>query len=81
MNKRPHLLTLACAAAVAGALLWPEPTQGADQPDATAAALIRDLQAQQKLALANQDKIDQQIAALAEELRLARIFASRGGKK
>ena len=42
-------------------------------------ALISDVQAQQKEIADNQMKIDEKLATLAEALREAKIFSSRGG--
>lgn len=41
--------------------------------------LVKEVQAQQLEISANQAKIDAKIAAVAEEVRKARIFSSRGG--
>jgi len=43
-------------------------------------ALIQEVQAQQAQITANQDKIDSKMAEVTEAVRLARIFAGRGGK-
>ena len=43
-------------------------------------ALVQDVQAQQAQIAANQEKIDSKLAEVAEAVRLARIFAGRGGK-
>ncbi|MFL6514610.1 MAG: hypothetical protein ACJ8M1_06250 [Chthoniobacterales bacterium] len=43
-------------------------------------ALVQDVQAQQSQIASNQDKIDAKLAEVAEAIRLARIFAGRGGK-
>ncbi len=43
------------------------------------AALVQEIVAQQAVVVSNQEKIDQAIVALAEEIRLARIYARRGG--
>lgn len=44
------------------------------------AVLIKELQTQQAAMTANQAKIEEKLAAVAEELRVARIYASRGGR-
>lgn len=41
-------------------------------------ALAKEVQAQQAQIVANQKKIDEKIAELAEVIRVARLFASRG---
>jgi outer membrane lipoprotein-sorting protein len=42
-------------------------------------ALIKEVQTQQVQITANQDKIDTKVAEIAEAIRVARIFAGRGG--
>ncbi|HJT80017.1 MAG TPA: hypothetical protein VJ719_02375 [Chthoniobacterales bacterium] len=42
-------------------------------------ALAQEVQAQQAQIAANQDKIDTKVADIAEAIRVARIFAGRGG--
>ncbi|HKR53537.1 MAG TPA: hypothetical protein VJR93_04250 [Chthoniobacterales bacterium] len=44
------------------------------------AALIKEVRAQQAAMAANQVKIDEKLATLAESIRMARIFSSRGGR-
>ena len=43
-------------------------------------ALIQQVQAQQAQIVANQDKIDSKLAEVTDAIRVARIFAGRGGK-
>jgi hypothetical protein len=43
-------------------------------------ALIKAVQVQQAQIAANQEKIDARLATLAETIRLAKIYASRGGR-
>ncbi len=43
------------------------------------AALLKDVQAQQVTIARNQAAMDAKLSALAEALRLARIYSSRGG--
>jgi outer membrane lipoprotein-sorting protein len=40
-------------------------------------ALVKEVQAQQTQIVANQNQIDEKLAALAETMRVARIFSSR----
>jgi hypothetical protein len=49
--------------------------------DPELAALADQIQAQQKILAENQTKIEEQTEKVAEEVRVARIFASRVGKK
>lgn len=43
-------------------------------------AAVKELQAQQALIVENQVKIEAKLATIGEAVRIARIFASRGGK-
>jgi hypothetical protein len=43
-------------------------------------ALVKDVQGQQKTIAENQGKIDEKLVTIAEAVRLARIYSSRGGK-
>jgi hypothetical protein len=42
--------------------------------------LVQQVQTQQAQIASNQDKLDTKLAEVAEAVRLARIFAGRGGK-
>jgi hypothetical protein len=44
------------------------------------AALIKEVRAQQGAIAANQAKISEKLATLAESIRVARIYSSRGGR-
>jgi hypothetical protein len=54
------------------------PANGAGQE--RLAALIKEVRDQQTELAANQAKIDEKLAALAEAIRQARIYSSRSGK-
>ena len=60
---------------------------GADAPSATqqqeqqVLAVAKEVQAQQAAIAENQAKIDAKLATIAESLRVARIYSSRGGGK
>jgi len=43
-------------------------------------ALVKEVQGQQKTIAENQGKIDEKLVTIAEAVRLARIYSSRGGK-
>ena len=43
-------------------------------------ALVKEIQAQQAQIASNQTKIEGKVAEVAEAVRVARIFAGRGGK-
>jgi hypothetical protein len=44
------------------------------------AALIKEVRAQQAAIAANQVKLNEKLATLAESIRVARIYSSRGGR-
>jgi len=81
MTLRTNYLPLALAAALALAALLPAGTDGAPDPDPQGVVLLRELALQQKTLSENQAKIDEKVAAVAEEIRIARIYVSRGGSK
>lgn len=58
-----------------------QPGTPPSQEEQQLARIIRDLQEQQATIAQNQAKIDEKLAAVAEAIRQARIFASRGGAK
>ena len=57
-----------------------EPAKESDRDQQQVAALAKEVQAQQVAIVENQGKIDAKMVAIAEALRLAKIYASRGGK-
>ncbi len=82
--KQPARITIASLAAafLAGFLGWPAHTSGQAAGEAEAiAAAIADISLQQTKIAGNQKQMDEKIAAISEELRIARIFVSRGGGK
>ncbi|MEO6739930.1 MAG: hypothetical protein ABIP20_06740 [Chthoniobacteraceae bacterium] len=83
MNK-PKTLMLwgAAAVAVVGALSFPSPSRGQAPGDEQAIAqLVTEIAEQHDKIATNQQAIDLKVAAVSEQLRLARIFVSRGGGK
>lgn len=48
------------------------------QTDQQMTQLVKEIQAQQAAINENQARIDAKVAAIAEEIRVARIYASRG---
>ena len=50
-----------------------------DQEEQKLLSLVKEVQVQQTSMAENQKKIDAQIADIAETVRVARIYASRGG--
>ena len=63
----------ACASALAA-----EPSKESDRDQQQIAALAKEVQAQQATIIANQIKIDEKLAAIAEAMRQAKIYAGRG---
>ncbi|MFL6590786.1 MAG: hypothetical protein ACJ8M4_11510 [Chthoniobacterales bacterium] len=57
-----------------------EPSKENDRDQQQAATLAKEVQGQLAAMADNQAKIDAKTAAIAEALRLARIYASRSGK-
>ncbi|MDP9292534.1 MAG: hypothetical protein M3O82_09250 [Verrucomicrobiota bacterium] len=71
---------LACAGILLAAFL-PVATRGEAESDSAALVTgIKDVRSQQATLSDNQKKIDEKIAAINEQVRVARIFVSRGGK-
>lgn len=83
MKPKSLALTLAGCALLAAAAFFPQRSAG--QADAAEEAqvqqLLAEITAQQKILAENQVKADEKVAAVAEEVRLARIFAGRAGGK
>ena len=52
---------------------------GANAPDPQVLALLKEVQAQQAQLAENQAAIDAKLAAIAEAVRVARIYSSRSG--
>lgn len=74
-------LAAALVALVLG-LTLPERSSGqAANESAAIASLITEIAAQQALITENQAKMDERIAVIAEDVRVARIFVARGGGK
>jgi hypothetical protein len=66
--------------ALAGAFALPAPSSGQNPGDEDAIArLVAEIAAQQVKIVTNQQAIDQKIATIEENMRVARIFVSRGG--
>lgn len=81
MNKPKRFLLWGLGiAAAAGLLVSPNTSTGQAPGDEQALAqLIAEIAGQQAKIAANQQAIDQKIATIEENMRLARIFVSRGG--
>lgn len=78
MKSKPIFLSMAGAAAIAVLLLAPVFSQGQTGAGSKPGNLPAEVQAQQKTIADNQAKIEEKIATLADTLRQARIFVSRG---
>ena len=76
---KPTVLFAFCAIITLGSSA---PAQAPQQNPAQAelAALVKEVRAQQVAMAANQAKIDEKLATLAESIRVARIYSSRGGR-
>jgi ABC-type arginine transport system ATPase subunit len=82
MKPKSFLLALSGGLALAFGVAWPSASQGqAEASDRATDALLVEIAAQQALIAQNQTAIDQKIATVAENVRVARIFVSRGGGK
>ncbi|MEI8340391.1 MAG: hypothetical protein WCH43_02515 [Verrucomicrobiota bacterium] len=87
MKTKPIFLAMMGSGVIAVSLLAPVFSTGQTvamtQPDAASkplAALIQEVQAQQKTIADNQAKIDGKLATISENLRQARIYVTRGGR-
>jgi hypothetical protein len=74
-------------ALIAVSLLAPGTVGAADPPDNARQsseqqilALVKEVQVQQALIADNQAKIDAKLVTIAEAVRVARIYSSRGGR-
>jgi hypothetical protein len=83
MNSKSLSIVALAVAALAISLGAPSRSSGqalgADDPVLT--ALLNDLTVKQATLDDNQNKIDLKLAAIADTLRLARIYVGRGGGK
>ena len=79
LSMKPTLLFAFCALIT---LASSAPAQAPQRNPAQEelASLIREVRAQQAAIAANQIKINEKLATLAETIRLARIYSSRGGR-
>ena len=79
MKLNSFLPMILGACAVAATLLAPSTTRGEPDPKSIA-ALLQDVQNQQKTITENHAKIDEKLAAVAESLRMAKIYVNRAGR-
>ena len=79
LSMKPTLLFAFCALIT---LVSSAPAQAPQHNPAQAelAVLIKEVRAQQAAIAANQVKLNEKLATLAESIRVARIYSSRGGR-
>ena len=71
-------LILCCVLGAAVCAPAAEPSKESDRDQQQIAVLTKELQTQQAVIADNQAKIDVKLATIAEAVRLAKIYASRG---
>lgn len=81
MKAKPLFVTALGIAALGMAFLPHQSSGQAASDEATMAALLADIGAQQTAIEQNQDKLEAQLATIADDIRIARIFVGRGGGK
>jgi len=83
MKPKSLALTLTGCAVLAAAAFFPAESSGqaTAEEDAQVQQALAEIAAQQTILTENQAKIDEKVALVAEEVRVARIFAGRAGKK
>ena len=78
MKFLPALIAT-CLFALAVSTPAAEPSKESEREQQQLLALVKEVQTQQAAIAENQAKIDAKLAAIAEALRLARIYSSRSG--
>ena len=73
--KRLYTLTALLSLALLAA------ARAADAPEQQVLAVAKEVQAQQVAIAENQAKMEAKLATIAESLRIARIYSTRGGGK
>jgi len=82
MKSKSSILTLGACGVLFAAIAFPPQSAGqAGADEALIQQALAEVAAQQTILADNQQKIDTKVALIAEEVRLARIFASRTGGK
>ncbi len=83
MKKPPIFLAITGVLALGGAMLLPQRSSGqaAAEGDPALTNMLAEVTAQQIVIAENQAKIDEKLAGLSEDVRVARIFVGRGGGK
>ena len=77
--KFPSALLAICLFALVTNATAAEPSKENERDQQQLVALTKEVQSQQATIAENQAKIDAKLAAIAEALRLARIYSSRSG--
>ena len=81
MKRLPTLSAVCSLFLLVGTSAAQAPNVNQQQADLVL-SVVREVQAQQAILADNQTKIDAKLAAIAEQLRVARIYSTRsGGKK
>jgi DNA/RNA endonuclease YhcR with UshA esterase domain len=78
--KTLSALTAACFLAGLTTAWTAEPAKESERDQQQLAALTKEVQTQQAAIAENQGKINEKVTAIAEALRMAKIYASRSGK-
>jgi hypothetical protein len=78
MKFLPFLIA-SCFCAFAFGAPAAEPSKESDREQQQLLALVKEVQTQQAAIAENQTKIEAKLAAIAEALRLAKIYSSRSG--
>jgi hypothetical protein len=73
------VLIVTCLLALLASVPAAEPSKENEREAQQLVALAKEVQAQQAAIAENQTKIDAKLAAIAETLRLAKIYSSRSG--
>lgn len=82
MNAKFFFVPALGVSAILAVVLAPPPLKGeVGAEDIAVTSLVNEVAIQQADISDNQAKIDAKLAAVAESVRLARIFTSRGGGK
>ena len=81
MNPKSFPVVLAAAVVFAGTLFVPTHSGGQTGDDFAMTQLLTDISTQQATIADNHAKIDAKLGKIAENVRLARIYAGRAGGK
>lgn len=77
MNRKLLITSLAVAGLLGSSVAQPPPP--VDPNSALIQQTVKDIKTQQAQIAENQGKIDEKLATLAEAIRVARLYSSRGG--